>query len=181
MNQSINIVESSGHLQCSKQQAWDKVCFYEHIRIKPSLLLRTVLPVPMRTSGRYENVGDTSRCIYSDGGYLTKEITRVDNNECIEFDIIEQSIRYYRSIKLLGGAIRVVEHDDGSCSVEMTTHYRRGGPANFIPKYFIDFVVKAMHKIVVRDMQVLLGETASSKYTSSCQLPARHRNARIGN
>lgn len=157
MTKTINIVESSGDLACKKEEAWAKVCFYEHIQLRPSLLLRTVLPVPVKTDGCYQHVGDISRCVYSDGGYLTKKITRVDADECIEFEIIEQSIRYHRSIKLLGGDIEVVEQDDGHCSVKMTTRYARGRWAAFIPRFCIEWVVRAMHKIVIVDMQVSLG------------------------
>ena len=77
MENRTRIVETTGHLKGDSRRAWEKVCFYEHIELKPPLLLRLVLPVPRETSGCYQQVGDTSRCIYSDGGYLTKKITHI--------------------------------------------------------------------------------------------------------
>lgn len=159
---TTHIAFSSGHLQCEAGRAWQKVCFYEHIATAPSLLLRTVLPVPQRTTGAYRQVGDVSRCMYSDGGYLTKQIQRIVEGSRIDFDIIEQTIRYAGRIDLKGGTIQIEAHDDGSCAVHMLTRYERRGVASLIPRVFIDFVVKAMHKIVIRDMQARLAPACAA-------------------
>ena len=156
MSNQPHFVCTSGDLTCNAQRAWEKVCFYEHIAIQPSLLLRTVLPVPQRTSGAYRAVGDVSRCMYSDGGYLTKKIRNIEAGQSIDFDIIEQSIRYASSIPLKGGTIQIQEHDDGACSVHMLTRYELHGAARFIPRFFIEYVISAMHRIVLRDMRVRL-------------------------
>ena len=156
MSNQRHFVCTSGDLSCNAQRAWDKVCFYEHIAIRPSLLLRTVLPVPQRTSGAYRAVGDISRCMYSDGGYLTKQIRRIVAGESIDFDIIEQSIRYANSILLKGGTIEIVSHEDGTCSVHMLTRYELRGAARFVPRFFINHVISAMHRIVITDMQARL-------------------------
>ena len=156
MNHRTHIVVTSGHLPCAAQRAWEKVCFYEHIAIQPSLLLRTVLPVPQRTTGAYRKIGDISRCMYSDGGYLTKQIRHLADGRRIDFDIVEQSIRYADSILLKGGTIQIDPHDNDTSSVRMLTRYEVRGAARLIPRFFIDHVVSAMHKIVVRDMQLRL-------------------------
>lgn len=150
-------------LDCSREDAWHKVCFYEHISIKPSLLLRVVLPVPQKTTGRYEHVGDISRCCYSDGGYLTKRITGIRENDRIEFEIVEQSIRFHRSIRLLGGCIEVADVGAGRCAVRMTTKYTSSLKPARLFEWAISRVVKAMHNIVLKDMQVCLkGEQHAS-------------------
>ena len=156
MSNEIHTVCTSGHLSCEARRAWEKVCFYEHIATQPSLLLRTVLPVPQRTTGTYRKVGDVSRCMYSDGGYLTKQIRQVIGGERIDFDVIEQSIRYAASIVLRGGTIQIESHPDDTCSVRMLTRYEVRGGARFVPRFFINHVVSAMHKIVIRDMQARL-------------------------
>jgi hypothetical protein len=156
MSNTIRFVCTSGRLSCEAHRAWEKVCFYEHISTPPSFLLRTVLPVPQRTTGAYRNVGDVSRCMYSDGGYLTKKIHRIVEGERIDFDIIEQSIRYAGRIMLKGGTIQIESHPDDTCSVRMLTRYELRGAARLIPRVFIDHVVSAMHKIVIRDMQARL-------------------------
>jgi hypothetical protein len=94
--------------------------------------------------------------MYSDGGYLTKRIRQVVDGERIDFDIIEQSIRYANSILLRGGTIQIESHSDDTCSVRMLTRYEVRGGARFVPRFFINHVVSAMHKIVIRDMQARL-------------------------
>jgi hypothetical protein len=94
--------------------------------------------------------------MYSDGGYLAKKITLIDNGMRIDFDIIEQTIRYSEKINLKGGTIQIESHGDGTSSVHMLTRYQLHGLASLIPRSFINFVVTAMHKIVIRDMQARL-------------------------
>lgn len=156
MSNKIHVVCTSGRLSCEARRAWEKVCFYEHIATAPSFVLRTVLPVPQRTTGTYRKVGDVSRCMYSDGGYLAKKIARIVEGESIDFDVIEQSIRYADSILLKGGIIQIEAHSDDTSSVRMLTRYEVQGFARFIPRFFINYVVSAMHKIVITDMQARL-------------------------
>jgi hypothetical protein len=161
MNPESFVVSSVGQLRCGADRAWEKVCFYEHIELKPSWLLRAALPVPVRTTGAYRKVGDVSRCLYSDGGHLTKQIRRIDG-QCIEFDIREQTIRYAGRIDLRGGSIEIVAHGDGTSSVVMHTRYELRAWWLKPIRYFIDRVVKAMHTIVILDMQARLGGAALS-------------------
>jgi len=153
VSSNYHIVRTTAHLACDAHRAWDKVCFYEHIAITPSWLLRTVLPVPFRTTGCYSEVGNVSRCLYSDGGYLTKRIRHIEAGRRIDFDIIEQTIRYAGRIALKGGTIRVDPRDDGTCSIEMVTRYELRSPLFSLARVCIDHVVGAMHRIVIRDMQ----------------------------
>jgi hypothetical protein len=152
---------TSAHLPCNAPRAWEKVCFYEHISLEPSWFLRTVLPVPLRTTGRYQKVGDASRCLYSDGGFLAKKITRIVPGHSIEFDVTEQSIRYCHRIILKGGTIEVIGRGNGTSSVRMITHYELRLPAARIARFFVGIGIKAMHRIVARDMQYRLASPAA--------------------
>jgi hypothetical protein len=157
MNPEVFVVSSVGKLPCGADRAWEKVCFYEHIELEPSWVLRAALPVPVRTTGAYRKVGDVSRCLYSDGGYLTKQIRRIEGHR-VEFDVLEQTIRYAGRIDLRGGSITIVSHEDGTSSVVMCTRYELRARWLKPIRYFIERVVKAMHKIVIRDMQVRLDD-----------------------
>jgi hypothetical protein len=161
MNPDVFMVSSVGKLPCGADRAWEKVCFYEHIELQPSWVLRAALPVPVRTSGAYRKVGDVSRCLYSDGGYLTKQIRRIEGHR-IEFDVLEQTIRYAGRIDLRGGSITVLSHEDGTSSVVMCTRYELRARWLKPIRYFIDRVVKAMHTIVLLDMQERLNGAVSS-------------------
>lgn len=143
------------HLACEASRAWDKVCFYEHIELPPSWLLRTVLPVPQRTTGACRHAGDISSCQYSDGGYLTKRI-RAIREGCVDFDVIEQTIRYAGRIELRGGRIEVMPHGRGGCTVEMVTYYDLRAAWLRPLRPAIDHVIGAMHRIVLADMRVRL-------------------------
>ena len=152
MTDSRGVVETTKLLACDARSVWQTVCFYEHIRRKPSWFLRTVLPVPMQTTGCYGKVGDSSRCLYSDGGYLAKRITQIIPGQRIDFEILEQSIRYCRSIALRGGSIEVAAHGDESSTVRMVTHYEFLSPVVATARYFVEMTISAMHRIVLEDM-----------------------------
>jgi hypothetical protein len=173
MSKSIGRVMTSARLACDAQRAWQKVCFYEHISRKPSWLLRLVLPTPQRTSGSYRHVGDVSRCMYSDGGYLAKTITRIVPGKRIDFDITEQTIRYHGRIVLRGGTIAIEPNDAGSSSVRMITHYELRFPTFLVARFFVDLVVSTMHRIVIRDMQEALAHPEASGSTSPLPPAAR--------
>jgi hypothetical protein len=175
MSRACVTTSTSGNLQCSAADAWEKICFYEHITLQPSWFLRSVLPVPMETTGTYRKAGDISHCVYSDGGFLAKRITRVVTAECIQFEIIEQTIRYSSWIRLKGGTIRVVGRDDGTCTVRMNTRYEMSSLLFSAAGSFVATVVKAMHGIVLRDMRHRL----QARATSNRGVPV-HRAAVVG-
>lgn len=162
-NKSISSASTTMVINASKENVWDKVGFYEHVQKKPSWMLRFSLPTPQEVDGKHEKVGDTCRCKYSDGGYLTKRITRILDGNRIEFEIIEQSIRYQDSIKLLGGYIEVEEHDDQKSIVNMVTYYENRIKPKRFAGYFINKIIKTMHKFVMQDMQAQLSMKISRK------------------
>jgi len=155
MKKLFGTVETICQIACSAQAAWRTVCFYEHVQTKPSWFLRTVLPVPETTTGCYGQVGDESRCMYSDGGYLAKKITGLADAR-IDFDIIEQTIRYHNHIVLRGGTIEVIADGDDSCTLRMVTRYEFRTPLLTLIRPFVVLTVSAMHRFVMRDMLVRL-------------------------
>jgi hypothetical protein len=154
MKAGWNVVRSHAHLDCDAARAWDKVCFYEHVELQPGWLLRAALPVPQRTTGAHQRAGDISRCRYSDGGYLTKRIRAIVPGR-VDFEVIEQTIRYAGRIDLKGGSIQVEPHEDG-CTVEMITHYELRAAWLRPLRPAIDHVIKRMHRIVLADMRARL-------------------------
>ena len=155
MNGNLEVARTRAHLDCEAARAWDKVCFYEHIELQPTWLLRTVLPVPQRTTGAYRQAGDVSSCRYSDGGHLTKRIRAIGNMR-VEFEVIEQTIRYAGRIDLKGGSIEVTPDGQGGCAVEMVTYYDLRSAWLRPIRRAIDYVIGRMHRIVLADMQFRL-------------------------
>lgn len=160
MNRNLNVVRTRAHLDCTPSRAWEKVCFYEHVELQPTWLLRAALPVPQRTTGAYRRAGDVSSCQYSDGGYLTKRIRQIREGR-VDFDVIEQTIRYAGRIDLKGGTIEVTPDPAGGCVVEMVTYYDLRAAWLRPIRRAIDYVVAAMHRIVLKDMRVKLGHVSA--------------------
>jgi hypothetical protein len=153
MKKTAAKVVTRGELACDRPAAWRKVCFYEHVTIRPPLWLRLALPEPVESEGHHKGVGETSRCRYSDGGFLTKQITWLKEGERVDFVIVEQSIRYHRGVKLLGGCIFLAEAGEGGTSVEMVTYYRNLYRPSAIMDFFLRRVIRAMHRTTIRDMR----------------------------
>lgn len=154
MNQQhASAAKTSMSIQANHAAVWAKVGFYEHVGKQPNWLLRVSLPTPQEVDGRHGAVGDTCRCKYSDGGFLTKRITGVVEGSRVDFEIIEQSIRYQDSIKLLGGFIEVEEVDDESSLIHMVTFYENRVGMAPVSSFFINQVIKTMHRFVIDDMR----------------------------
>lgn len=161
--QKINHAVTSMKIHANKTEVWGKVGFYEHVQKAPNWLLKLSLPVPQEVEGYHGKVGDTCRCKYSDGGFLTKRMTRIIDERRVEFEIIEQSIRYRNTIKLLGGSIEVEQIEDGHCMVHMVTHYENLlslGSLRTITAVFVNKVIKTMHQFVIDDMRLQLEPTS---------------------
>jgi len=156
--QNINIhhATSTMIIPASRTVVWEKVGFYEHVKKSPSWLLRVALPVPEQVEGRHSHVGDLCRCRYSDGGYLTKRITNIAILSRIEFEIVEQSIRFQDTVKLLGGCIELQDAENSHTLITMTTHYKNQIAPRAISSLFINRVIKSMHRFVMRDMCIQL-------------------------
>ena len=153
---TISFVETFEPLPCDASAAWEKVCFYENVGATPPLFLRLMLPTPNLHDGCFEMIGDVSRCSYSDGGYLTKVITKLEPGRRVEFAITEQSIRYHRHVALYGGYIEIVPGDDGESFVRMVTRYEnRLGPRS-VTDPLVRRVIRAVHLFVIGDMREAL-------------------------
>jgi hypothetical protein len=101
---------------------WDELMFYEQIAERPPLLLRVLLPLPIRSVGHPSQVGDVAKCLY-EGGDLSKRVTHIDRGRSCAFEIIEQNLEIGRGIQLLGGGYKLRELPDGCTEVVILTRY----------------------------------------------------------
>ena len=106
----------------SPGQVWDGLMFYEQIPRRPPLLLRLLLPGPMRAEGRRSVVGDETLCVY-DRGHLLKRVTRIEPRRHYGFDVVEQDLSIGRGIRLTGGSYTLHELPDGSTRIGLETLY----------------------------------------------------------
>jgi hypothetical protein len=104
------------------ERVWDGLMFFEEIPRRPSLLLRLLLPAPIRAEGPRSAVGDETRCVYV-GGSLLKRATRVDRCCHYAFEVADQQLAVGAGIQLLGGGYVLRELPDGATSIELETRY----------------------------------------------------------
>jgi len=120
--QSLTRVVTRMVLAASSEQVWNGLLFYEQIQDRPPLLLRLLLPVPLRTEGAKSQVGDDVRCVY-ECGTLIKRITRIDPARHYEFDVIEQNLKFGGGLALIGGCYTLRSLKGGGTEVGVTTRY----------------------------------------------------------
>lgn len=104
----------------SPGEVWEGLMSYEEIPRRPPLLLRLLLPEPMRAEGRRAAIGDETRCVY-DRGHLLKRVTRIDLRRQYSFSVVEQELSISGGIRLTGGSYVLLELPDGSTRLELET------------------------------------------------------------
>jgi len=104
------------------ERVWDGLLFFEQIPRRPPLVLRLLLPTPIRAEGPRSAVGDETRCVY-EGGSLLKRATQVDRWRHYAFEVAEQRLAVGAGIRLLGGGYALRELPDGATSIELETRY----------------------------------------------------------
>ena len=104
------------------EQVWDALLFYEQIEERPPLLLRLLLPLPIRTDGSKFKVGDEARCSYV-GGHLLKRITHVDAVRHYGFEVVEQKLALGGGLTLTGGCYTLRALPGADTEVAIATRY----------------------------------------------------------
>jgi hypothetical protein len=106
----------------SPEQAWEALMFYEQIEERPPLLLRILLPAPIRAEGRKSRVGDDAICHY-DGGYLVKRVTEIEPGRHFGFAVVAQRLDIGGGLRLAGGGYTLGRMPDGRTEVALSTRY----------------------------------------------------------
>lgn len=109
------------HFDASAEVVWNQLMFYEEVPGRAPLLLRALLPEPVRTEGNKMSVATTVRCIYK-GGDLAKRITSVEAPRLLQFEITEQRLGIEDCIVTRGGSYQIYPCG-GESDVVLTTNY----------------------------------------------------------
>lgn len=136
---------------------WDALVFYEQIDVRPPLLLRFLLPIPIRTEPAKSSVGDEVRCLY-EGGHLVKRIARMDRERLYAFDVVEQRLAVGGGLRLHGGWYGLRGLPDGGTEVEVGTRY--ASPMR--PRWIFRLVEAAMCHRFHRHILAALGRRVQS-------------------
>ena len=106
----------------SPERVWSGLMFFEQIEEPPPLVLRMLLPVPIRTDGSTSKVGDEATCLYQ-GGHLLKRVTQIDPCRHYGFEVVEQNLALGGGLLLSGGCYTLRELPDCRTEVAVTTRY----------------------------------------------------------
>jgi hypothetical protein len=121
-NLRIDVVTTTAMFDEPPDAVWQRMMFYEEVPQSPSLLLRMLLPTPVRTEGGSKEVGTVVACTYSRCG-LTKRITVLDRPRLVRFEVLEQNLGIERCMTTVEGSYEFRAEGNGT-RVTLTTQYR---------------------------------------------------------
>jgi hypothetical protein len=139
------------HLNTGPETVWNCILLYEEVPARPPLLLRTLLPQPVRTEGAKTTVGEAVCCTYSTGE-VVKRITAADPPLRIEFEVIDQRLGIERCARTLSGSYRLFPCRDGT-DVELLTNYRAYLRPRFLWRPLETLLVRQLHHHILRGIQ----------------------------
>ena len=115
-------VTTSVLFQASPETVWQQMLSYEEVSTRPPLILRALLPVPLRTEGEKTSTGAAVQCLYR-GGDLLKLITVVEPPHLLEFEVHRQRLGIEHCITAIGGSYRL-RACGGQTEIVLVTNYR---------------------------------------------------------
>jgi hypothetical protein len=136
----------------SPSQVWRSLMFYEQIDAPPPLLLRLLLPRPLRTEGSKAAVGDQATCLY-EGGHLLKRVTEIDKHRLYAFSVVEQQLALGRGILLTGGTYEMRALPDNRTELKVTTHYLSRHKPRWLAEPVERFVCHMFHRHLLRSIR----------------------------
>jgi hypothetical protein len=146
--QIADVVSTPMRFACARHELWERLMFYEQLDQRPPLLLRWLLPVPIRTVGDKSRVGDEVRCLY-EGGYLIKRITTVEPGRVYAFDVIEQALAV-GGLQLGGGEYRLADGPAGDTVMTLSTRYASSRRPRWLWRPIEAAVCHAFHRHILR-------------------------------
>jgi hypothetical protein len=166
-------VSTPVHFRAKPGAVWDQILLYEDIPYPAPLLLRTLLPRPVRTNGDKTRIGAAIRCEYT-RGHLTKRITAVERPHLLRFDVVEQCLGIETCILTRGGSYRINSFGN-TTEVVLTTKYQ----AFLHPRWFCRpleaLLVHQLHNHIVRSIRsaLLLGGPSLHRTVKESLVPRR--------
>lgn len=147
-----DVVVTSLVFDAPPERAWQTLLFYEQLESKPPLHLRMLLPVPIRTEGSKEKVGDEALCLY-EGGSLVKRITAIDPGKHYGFSVVKQDLDVGGGMRLSGGAYTLKPTPDGKTEVEAVTRYTSPKRPRWLWAPVEATVCHMFHRHILREMR----------------------------
>lgn len=144
-------VSTSACCEASPETVWQGMLMYEEVDVRPSFLLRALLPIPTGTVGDKSRVGAAIRCAYREGD-LMKQITVVEPPHLLEFDVVRQRLGFEGCVTALGGSYRIRPRGDRT-EVVLTTKYRGYLRPRALWRPLERFVAHVFHRHILAGMR----------------------------
>lgn len=144
-------VHTTIRLRADPKTVWARLLTYEEVPGSPSFLLRTLLPVPIRTEGKKHEVGAPIHCFYQ-GGTLLKVVTASDPPHYFAFEVTRQSLGVESCVRALLGTYEIQPVPDGT-QIVLTTHYRAHLRPRFFWRPIEAFLTHQMHRHILSGMR----------------------------
>jgi hypothetical protein len=144
-------VATRAHFDAGPETVWNRILFYEEVPERPPLLLRALLPEPVRTEGGKTDAGATVRCLYRQGE-VVKRITAAARPHLVEFEVIEQRLGIEGCVFALGGSYRIWQCGEGS-DVELRTNYRAYLRPRRLWRCLEALLVSQLHRHILRGIR----------------------------
>ena len=119
---AADVVTTSVRFHASPETLWQRILTYEDVPASPPLLLRILLPHPVRTEGDKSCVGASIQCTYK-GGDMVKRITVVEPPHLMQFEVTQQRLGIEGCIMTHGGSYEIRSCGDQT-EIVLTTNYR---------------------------------------------------------
>jgi len=146
------------HLDASAEATWTQMMFYEEVPGRPPLLLRAVVPCPVRTEGSKGSVGATVRCIYEVGD-LVKRMTAIEPPRMIRFEVLEQRLGIEGCAIARSGSYELQPRGDGT-DVLLTTNYSAYLHPRWLWRPLEKLVTSQLHHHVLQGMRAAVAPEA---------------------
>jgi hypothetical protein len=166
--QATESVTTSVFFYASPETVWRGMLSYEEVPAPPPLMLRTLLPVPLRTVGDKMCLGAAVQCLYG-GGDLVKQITAVEPPHLLAFEVTHQRLGIESCVTAIGGSYQI-----RACGIRteivLTTNYHAYLQPRYIWRPMEQLLAHAFHRHILEGMRDslphLLSSTTPSEGTS---------------
>jgi hypothetical protein len=147
-------VKTPVYFHASPEEVWQSMLLYEDVPVRPPLLLRALLPYPVRTEGDKTRVGATIQCTYQRGD-LVKRIQVVEAPHFLKFEVIHQRLGIEGCIQTVGGSYEIRSCGERT-EVVLTTNYLGHLRPRFLWRPVERFLARQLHRHILDGMRASL-------------------------
>ena len=167
-NVATEAVATSVRFHASPETIWQRMLTYEDVPARPPLLLRVLLPNPVRTEGDKSCVGASIQCRYK-GGDMVKRITVVEPPHLLQFEVTQQRLGIEGCVMTLGGSYEIRSCGGDQTEVVLTTNYRGYLRPRCFWRPFERFLAHALHRHILDGMRASLSRSGLSMASAIAQ------------